>query len=197
MNGLDNITKAILDDANAQADKILDEARKNADEILKNAKAQAAELEKQINDDTEKRVKAIEMNAESAAAQNKRNELLKAKTKLIDSIFDKAIKALLELSDDDYFNALKSLIAQNAINGDGELILNSKDRARCPSGFMNMVGASVTGPKSLSLSSETNDKIIGGCILKYGDVEINLGFDRIIAAKREQLVDKVNSVLFA
>ena len=196
MSGLENITKTIIDEANAQSKSILEAAQKQADEIIMNAKAQADEKQKAMLTDAETKAKQIRSAADSSIELSEKNELLKAKMQLINDTFDKTVELLVNMPSEDYFVAVKQLISANALNEQGLIVFNSNDLKRIPSGFMSMVESVLKSPAKLEISKEANDIIVGGCILKYGDIEINLGFDRIIEDKKEQLIDKVNAVLF-
>lgn len=195
MNGLENITKAIADEAAAQAADILKQADEQCAKILDEAKLAAQAQVDEIDASTERKVSSIIESAESFCALDKKNAQLKAKMQLINEVFGGAVKYLCTLPDDDYFSCLNRLIAANALPQNGLLILNSKDLGRLPSGFMSMVSSNITGGE-LELCKQPNNNIIGGCILKYGDIEINLSFERIILSQREQLIDKVNHALF-
>lgn len=194
MNGLDNITKAIADEAAAQAADILKQADEQCEKILSDAKISAQAQVDEITDAAERKVDSIMESAQSFCALDKKNALLKAKMQIINEVFGGAEKYLCTLPTDEYFGCLNRLIAANALPQNGTLILNSKDKARLPSGFMSMVSSGIKG--GLTLENQPNDSIIGGCILKYGDIEINLSFERIILSQREQLIDKVNRALF-
>ncbi|MEE1018054.1 MAG: V-type ATP synthase subunit E [Acutalibacteraceae bacterium] len=195
MNGLENITKAIADEAAAQAADILKQADEQCAKILDEAKLAAQAQVDEIDASTERKVISIMESAQSFCALDKKNAQLKAKMQLINEVFGGAVKYLCTLPDDDYFSCLNRLIAANALPQNGLLILNSKDLGRLPSGFMSMVSSNITGGE-LELCKQPNNNIIGGCILKYGDIEINLSFERIILSQREQLIDKVNHALF-
>ena len=195
MNGLENITKAIADEAAAQAADILKQADEQCAKILDEAKLAAQAQVDEIDASTERKVISIMESAQSFCALDKKNAQLKAKMQLINEVFGGAVKYLCTLPDDDYFSCLNRLIAANALPQNGLLILNSKDLGRLPSGVMSMVSSNITGGE-LELCKQPNNNIIGGCILKYGDIEINLSFERIILSQREQLIDKVNHALF-
>lgn len=196
MNGLENITKAIIDEAQQKADGILEQAKKEAEQLIDDAKVQAQAQSKQILDGAEKKAASINESAQSYCELDKKNAILKAKNRLINTIFDDTVRLLCTLPDDEYFNCLLKMIGANALSGSGEIVLNAKDSARVPSGFKSMLDSKLQGKGSLVISDETDDSIKGGCILKYGNIEIDLRFDKVIAAQKEQLTDKINAVLF-
>lgn len=195
MNGLENITKAIADEAAAQAESVLAQADEQCKQILNNAKLEAAAQADEINAAAEQKVNSIMESAESFCVLDKKNSELQARMDLINEVFEGAVKYLCKLPSDEYFSCINRLIAANALPQNGSIIFNSKDLDRLPSGFMSMVSSKLSGGE-LTLDDKPNDKIIGGCILKYGDIEINLSFERIILSQREQLIDKVNRALF-
>lgn len=196
MNGIDNIIKAISDEAEARAQQIIDEANEQAREIIDRAKQTAIADAERLQQSAKAKIAAIGDSAESFAVQDRKSAVLRAKTALISEVFDRAVSQLVSLPEDEYFTVINRLIAENAATGDCVLLLNSKDKTRMPRGFMSLAASSVGARGTIRLSDDADDRIIGGCILQYGDIEINLGFDRIIAAEKEALTDKVNAVLF-
>lgn len=196
MNGLENIKKAIIDEAQQKADEIIAKAKSEAQQVIDSAKSQADEHSQQILNDAEKKAAAIKESAESFCVLDKKNAVLKAKNQLIGTIFADTVQYLCTLPDDEYFNCLLKMIGENAIDGNGEIVLNSKDFARVPSGFKSMLDSKLQGKGTLAISDKTDDSIKGGCVLKYGNIEIDLRFDKVIAAQKEQLTDKINAVLF-
>ena len=76
---------------------------------------------------------------------------------------------------------------------EGTMYFNSADLKRMPSNFGNVLTDHSIKSK---VSSEPDNSIDGGFILKNGDVEENMSFSAVIAANREKLEDVIGSELF-
>lgn len=196
MAGIEKITAEIINEANAKANDILNQANAQAEEIISQAK-KSADLEKsEILKSAESKANSILASADSASALDKKNKILSAKQELINLSFDKATKKLQNLEKDEYFNTLKKLAVYYAVKGEGEIVLSSKDKENMPSDFLSKINDSLDDKKSLKIADETDDKINGGFVIKYDEIEINCNFDKIILSERERLIDVVNNALF-
>ena len=75
----------------------------------------------------------------------------------------------------------------------GELLLNQKDLQRLPSDFENRVREAGLDARV----SQTPADILGGFILKSGDIEENMDFAALLNARRDEIEDLINRDLFA
>ncbi|MBQ4251122.1 MAG: hypothetical protein II701_04265, partial [Ruminococcus sp.] len=111
------------------------------------------------------------------------------------SEIDKTVGALLDyflgLPDGDYFQAIYRLAAQ--LKGkSGEILLNNKDLQRLPQDFEGKIREA-----GLDASvSDTPADILGGFVLKSGDIEENMDFRALINARRDEIEDLINRELF-
>jgi len=116
MVGMEKISEAILNKVRAEARDIIKEAGTRAEERVEKAKRQqAAKLEEEKN----KLIAAAKEEAARIMAQasiNARQELLLARTRIIDEIISQVKKTLSGISSDE--NSLLSLI-EEAINAPG------------------------------------------------------------------------------
>ncbi len=196
MTGLENIIKKIESDSNDKCGEIISEAQKKAEDIRARAIDEAQKSASNVLASAQEKAARINELADKRIAQNEKSELLKAKVNAIDSVIDSALSILNSLPDERYFAVLLKLISTHAQSGEGLIILNSRDLARLPEDFEEEAKKEgLNAGAELSVSDKA-ENIKNGLLLKYGDIEINCTFDALIDEKRDELKEKVNSILF-
>lgn len=203
MTGLEKIVKKIEDEANAAAAAKMEatqaEARQIYDAALQKAKAQSEEMLAQ----SKAQAGDILASAQSAAQLAKRKALLSEKQSLINDVIANAQNALLALPEKEYFELIEKLTVKHLLKQDGNIFFSAQDLNRLPTGFGLKLGVvAMAKGGNLKVSKEPRP-INGGFILVYpdaeagGDIEINCSFEALFYAAREQLQDKVSSLLFS
>ncbi len=194
MTGLEKIISQIEYESNDRCRIIIEEANKKAQGIIDSAEAEASGILKESEEQTAKKLENMSQSAVSSAELAKSKILLKSKLEIIDDMLDKALNEIRALGDEEYFEIIKSLILNNAKEGEGVLRLSAKDCARLPKDFLSSVNKAL-GDKKIVLGDEAD--INGGFLLIYGDIDINCSFDAIASSKRDELRDALNSLLFS
>jgi V/A-type H+/Na+-transporting ATPase subunit E len=197
MTGLEKILKAIEDEAKAGADAVIADAKREAEEILAAAKSEAEKKCVQITEKSEADIKAVINRAESAAALQEKKTILEAKQQIISNIITSARNKLAKLPDSEYTDIILQMVKKYAHNKAGSILFSANDKNRLPKDFdarLKQVLADKTSA-SLTVSDETAN-LDGGFLLVYGDIEENCSFDALFSAAKENLQDKVNSLLF-
>ncbi|MBR1481592.1 MAG: V-type ATP synthase subunit E [Ruminococcus sp.] len=185
----------ILNRIQADSDKAVAEIRRKAEEaraaVLADADRQAQALEKEIADKTEQQAKQLRLASKSRCELEMRNALLRQRRAEIDKTVSGLLDYLLTLPDNAYFDALYRLAAQ--LKGkSGEVLLNQKDLQRKPQNFESKL-------REAGLDATVSGKpadILGGFVLKSGDIEENMDFSALINARRDQIEDLINRELF-
>lgn len=197
MAGLDKMINQILDEANREASEITKKAQEEADAIL----AKAEEECKQIEAESKKLQQVMKKNQEdrsvSSAQLKKRQTILLAKQEIISEMMENAYKELLSLEKNAYFVMMEKMLRKFALAKKGEIYFSEKDLKEMPSDFeakINEIASEKGG--TLTLMKEGKE-VDGGFILVYGGVEENCSFKALMDAKREDLADKVQRLLFA
>ncbi len=191
MNGREKILNRIKSDCDENIKAIELEAQAECDKIIKNAKLQIEENDKENSAKVLSKIAQINAGTKSRIELGIRNAILKKRREEINITLEMIHNTLLNLNDKEYFEALCKLAA-SMNGGEGVIYLNEKDLKRVPSDFEAMlknVGINA------SLSNDTVD-IDGGFILKNGNIEENMSFDAIIAARRDEIEDMINRELF-
>lgn len=198
MTGLEKIIKAIEADAQTNVDRILAEAKEEAEEIFSLAKEEAKLDNAKIAEKPAFEAKAIISRAESSAKLLKRQMILDAKQQVINDVITKAKYKLTSLSDTDYFDIILQIVKKHAHKGPGIIMFSQADLDRMPKRFDKSLETAVKGipNASLTISKDSVDKLDGGFILVYGDIEENCSFEALFSDAKEELQDIVNAFLF-
>ena len=190
MTSSEKILAGIAEEAKAQADKINSDAEKQAADIIAAAREEAESEAEKIKAEAEKKAELIINSGKSSAELLKRDMALNCRRELIEKALNVVADTVNAYSDKDYFDFLLTLIKKEKLNGEGEVYLSVKDKARDTAPFKSELEA-----LGLTLSDTFAD-INGGFILKYGDIQINGELSALIHEKRDVLTDELNKALF-
>ena len=197
MTGLAKMKSQILDEAGKAADVKVAEAKAQAEELIQAARTEAAREAESISRKSEAEVANYKERAASSMDLQKRSRILEAKQAVIAEVLDKAYEKVSTMEKDEYFSMLLKLVGKYALAQDGEICFSAKDLERLPSGFEEQAGEIAAGKGgSLKVSRETRD-IPNGFVLVYGGVEENCTLKAMFEAKRDELADKVNHLIFS
>jgi len=198
MNGIEKITKRILDDAKKEVSAIEAEAAAECERIKSKYKALAdAEYERLMAEGRQSAEKRFELLIGSAELEAKK-QILSLKQELLGEAFALAEKKLAELPEDRYIEFLASLAAKASRNGQELLLLSPGDRERVGKAVeteANRLLASQGRTAGLRLSDKTAP-IRGGVILEDGRIEINCSIEALVLSCRNELAGEVAKILF-
>lgn len=196
MTGLEKITSQIQEEAKTLAAKKLEEAQREADAILAEAKeacdameAEAAEKNAALKSNYDGRVK-------SSAEQQRRTALLRAKQEIIAEVIEKAYVTLKEEDTKGYFLMMEKILKTYALAEAGEIYFSAGDLARMPADFEKKIEAAAKEKGGSLVLKKEPKAIADGFVLVYGGVEENCTLKALFDAKKDQLQDKVNAILF-
>lgn len=190
MSGLDKIISGIELEAKEAADRVTDEARREAARITARADEAAAEIEKSAEADAELEYKRLISRAESAGEVESGRAVLREKQRIITSVMDRAMQAILSSTDKEYFAFMAGLLKKYARAEKGEIVLTAADKKRMPDDFK-----ATLKQNGLTLSDKDGD-FDGGFILVYGDIEENCTMTALMETESDTLHDAVSGVLF-
>ena len=204
MIGTKRITDKIINDAEADAEAKLDSAKAECEKIRADYESRAGELRERMLTEAEVEAEQRIRRAKSAAAIEKQNAILSAKSEAVCAAFDTALAEISAMKPEKYRDLLVKLIESAIINqinaeaferenyGDEELavgeyyeiMLNKSDRAAHGSAVIEGVRRASIGRLDMSVLeklklSEKTVNIDGGVVIKYGDMEINCSLSMI------------------
>lgn len=89
---LDKIVKKIIDDAQAEADRIILEGRSKAEVIKENARREASEMGKALEKEAERQGRLEASRIVTQARLEKKLEILSLKKELVEKVLDRAFR---------------------------------------------------------------------------------------------------------
>lgn len=194
MTGLEKILSTIEQDSNDRCREITEQAQKQAQEIIDTASAKAQENIANAKASVDKKVAEHDGAIEASVSMTKNRIILEGKLDIISSTLDRALEVIKALPKKEYFEILKGLILKNVRKGEGVLRLSKEDTEKLPSNFIDSINNALKRGYKISLGESAD--IDSGFILVYGDIDINCSFDAVASAKREELRDTLNEMLF-
>lgn len=189
MNNLDKIISHIEAEGINETQAIMKAANEQAQEIVNAAMEEGKKITSEITMDAIKKEKQIIDSAKNSARQLEKQQALKTKQAAIAKVIECAKEKLYNLSDEKYLEIVEKMLKTYAHKNESGLIaFNEKDKGRIDEKVYSSYGLSL---------SENSANIDGGFVLIYGGIEENCSFEAIIDSKKEELSDKIASLLFA
>ena len=196
MSGLDKMKSRILEEADHSAKEIMDKANAEAEAVIKAAEEEAKAEAGRISSKAERDAADYAKRVASSVDMRRKQAYLAAKQEVISHVLESAYSTVMNLEVKEYFDMLEKLLERYVLPEEGEICFSAKDLGRMPEGFsgkIKTIAANKGG--SLTLSDEARD-IDGGFLLVYGGIEENCSIKAVFDAKREELSDQVNRLLF-
>ncbi|MBN2879705.1 MAG: V-type ATP synthase subunit E [Clostridia bacterium] len=196
MKGIDNIVKAILDDAKADVQATKDQTKQQIKQMKDKAKA---EIEKQVSameKETAKKSEELKRREKTIMEVEIRRNNLMVKREMVDEAFSLAYKSLCELSPADYDSVVLSMIMEAADTGDEEVV-PGKDQ-KISQKLVDEANARLKSAKrngNLKLSKDTGD-FTGGFVMRSKGIETNCTFSMLIGQLKPNLENQVANILF-
>ncbi|GFP75011.1 V-type ATP synthase subunit E [Clostridium fungisolvens] len=198
MAKIDGLINKIIEDAETESESILKKAEAESNAIIKKKIDEAKEVGSSIIKKANIEAKLKRERIISNTTLKVRNEKLAAKQKAMSEVFNEAFDELCSMSEKDFLNYLKATIISLKIDGDEEIILNTKYREFVDSTFISEINnelISMNKPGNLRISSRIGD-FKGGFILEKNGIEINNTFEALINSYRDELEFEVADILF-
>lgn len=190
---------------------ILNKIEEKNRQDIEHLKEETKEKCRQINEEIQKELEEIgakENNAAKASAKKLKEQmlqdarlkasksLLKAKSDMLNEVFEEALETLVNLPAEDYISWMAALIPKVAEPGENELILPGKiAKSRVIEGFLDDINGKLGSKSRIKLSKDTRE-IVGGFILKKPKKEINCSFRSLLEEKRNDIKLKISKILF-
>ena len=196
MSGLDKMKSRILEEADHSAKEIMDKANAEAEAVIKAAEEEAKAEAGRISSKAERDAADYAKRVASSVDMRRKQAYLAAKQEVISHVLESAYSTVMNLEVKEYFDMLEKLLERYVLPEEGEICFSANDLGRMPEGFsgkIKTIAANKGG--SLTLSDEARD-IDGGFLLVYGGIEENCTIKAVFDAKREELSDQVNRILF-
>ena len=192
MKGIENISRSIVDEAKAKAEKILEEARQQAARIGEKAAQQTQMQEESLKKEAQTRAEELLRRSERTALLENKKGLLAARRQQIEKAYDLALRRLLSLEEGDYC-ALLVKICRETGEMQGEILFNARDKARLGESLVAQMNEKLGAVFTLG---QEEKKIAGGFVLRQGPVEINCALETAVHLLEEETASQVAAILF-
>lgn len=197
MTGLEKMKSQILDEAKAAAESKIAEAKAQADEVVRTAEAEAARKAESISQKSKAEVANYQERVASSIDLKRRTEILKAKQEVIAEVLERAYEKMNTMGQQEYFEMLLKMVDKYALAQEGEICFSAADLTRLPEGFEAEVGKTAAARGGSLKVSREGRNIQSGFILIYGGIEENCTLQAMFDARRDELSDKVNRLIFS
>ena len=194
MKGIEKITARIAADAEAANSAVREESAKRIAEIRAEYEKKAQEQSAAILRAGEREAQQMASRVERTAQLDAKRQLLAIKQEMVSQAFELAKSKFAQMPQAEYVAYLSRGIVA-ACSGDAQLVLNANDKAAYGAQLEALVNVLLKGKGSITVAEETAD-IIGGFILKQGNVEANGTIDILLELIRGELAAQVAQVLF-
>ena len=185
----ESIVERIISDAEAERENLLAEAHKKAEADVAAANERAQRKFAGVQAETAQKVKAIlEGKAASARLDGAKAEL-KEKRRVIDAVYDGALKKLCALDKEDSLKLAERLLKEYAEDGD-EIAFASDYKFT-----QEVMKLDVAKKKKLKISHK-GATVDGGFILLGKNSDKDISFAALLAADREQFQSDIAVKLF-
>ena len=194
MKGIEKITARINADAEAANSAVREESAKRIAEIKaeyeKKAQEEAAAILRAGEKEAQQQVSRVERNAQLEA----KRAILGVKQEMVSKAFELAKSKFAQMPQAKYVAYLSRQVV-SCCSGEAQLVLNAADKEKYGAQLEALCNLMLKGKGTITVAEETAD-IIGGFILKQGDVEVNGTIDILLELIRGELAAQVAQVLF-
>ena len=195
MKGIEKITARIAADAEAANSAVRAESAARIAEIRaeyeKKAQEEAAAILRSGERDAQQQASRIERTAQLEA----KRDILAVKQEMVSAAFELAKSKIAQMPQAEYVAYLSKQILAAYNGGEAQLVLNAQDKEKYGAQLEALVNVLLKGKGSIAIAEQTRD-MIGGFVLKQGDVEVNCTIDILLELIRGELAAQVAQVLF-
>lgn len=199
MDGINKIVDRIAAETREEIEAMKAVTDDKCKQILSNYDKIADEEYKKIIEEGEKDCVLQVQRLNSAAAMEAKKSMLVMKQQEVDKVLEKAKQKICNFPDKDYIEFLAKLAGEAAFTGVEEVIFNNTDKSNVSKEVIKSANEILKKrgimPK-LTVSDETRP-IMGGVIVKQGDIEINCSVETLVQLSREDLASQIAEILFA
>ena len=196
MKGIDNIVKAILDDANADVKATKDQTKAQIKQMKEKTDAEIKKQMDALNKETEKKSAELKRREKTIMDVEIRRNNLMVKREMVNEAFDEAFEALCKLDGKDYKDIVKSMMLNSVETGDEEILAGAD--AKIDKKLIDEVNKelkSIGKAGQLTLSKDKGD-FTGGFVLRNKGIETNCTFGMLINQIKPKIESEVADILF-
>lgn len=196
---VETIKEKILSDARAEVLRIEEEVAEKVEKLKAEQRERAGAIEKEAAGEARRRAEDRHKKDIATAELELRKALLAEKQKLIQQVFDQALRRLADLKGEKHERFIINLLMKVVEVGDEEVIFSKAERNKTGEKLLDEVNRRLikAGKKGeLRFINEDRD-LHRGFILRRGKMEVNCSLKSLFDSIREELEPEVAEVLFS
>jgi V/A-type H+-transporting ATPase subunit E len=196
---VEKIRLKIMADAQAEVRAIEDEFAERLREIQADRDEQIEAIEKQAQEEARRRAEDRQKKDIATAELDMRKALLDEKQKLIQKVFDQALRRLVQMKGEEHQRFIVDLLLKTVEVGDEEVIVSSAEEHKLVAELLPKVNDKLLKDKKkgeLRLVQEDRE-LLGGFILRRGKREVNCSLSALFNTIREEVEPEVAKALFS
>lgn len=198
MSDIKNLTKKIIENANAVAEDIIEKAREKENNMISKKVAIADKEKNTILAKAKSEALTKKHQIISNANLQVRDMRLSAKRQVLDKIFSDCVENLNKMNETDMKSFIKNSILSSDIDGDEKIIID-EDSFKNMDNFIDELNENLSkkgkvGKLTLDIKK---DEIGKGYILSKNGVQINNTFKFLIESLRNDIEYEVAKILFS
>lgn len=198
MSNLNNLTSKILEDASLKAAEIIEKAKADEATIINKKAREAQDIKKSMIDKANMEAEIRKERIISGAELKVRNEKLRAKGEVVDSVFSKALESLKDMPSDKFVNILKGYITTIDIAGDEELIVPAKYKEVASLALKDINEELKKNNKLGEIKLYDGQReVTSGFIVAKNGIEGNYTFESLLNYYRDELQGEIVKTLFS
>lgn len=174
---LDSLKEKILSDAESEAEALLAAATKKAEAIEAEAKAEAEQNRAREERDVKERIRALEEGSAATVRLEAKKRNLKERRRVLDTVYERALEALLKLSEKESMELLKGLLKEFASEGDEVSLSEDYPYPAAAKKVVTEAGCKLSSARA---------KIRGGFYLSGKKCDRDISYEALLKADREE-----------
>jgi V/A-type H+/Na+-transporting ATPase subunit E len=191
--GLENVEKAVLAEARAEAEEIAAEARSSLNERVAAAGREMDERFEARHKREMARLQSEHNRELSRARTDARLAVLKEKNAVIEKAFAGALEKLAELPEEKFLALAGKWLREVPADLEGRIATGERERAMLSGAFIEKINAGRSG--KLTLSDEAGP-VGGGLVVRAEKFEFDFSWAGRLADRKGALAPEVAAILF-
>ncbi len=196
MKGIENIVKAILDDAETDVKATKEQTQNQIQQMKEKSKAEAAKQQAALDKETKLKSEELKRREKTILDVEIRRNNLMVKREMVDEAFELAYESLCGLKDSDYNNIVINMMIAAVESGNEEVVAGADKKVN--SKIVDQVNQKLKEQKrngSLSLAKDAGD-FTGGFVLREKGIETNCTFEMLVNQLKPRIEGEVADILF-
>jgi V/A-type H+/Na+-transporting ATPase subunit E len=195
---LDRLRQKLLADAHAEAERMRQTAQAEADALLE---AASAEVREKMEHERRARIAACQQACRQRIARARieaRNDLLRTRHEVMESVYCEAASVLARLDDATYRTWLERRLADVRTSADESIVFAEVDRSRLDRQWLAELARKLPPAPETSTNGlfHFDEEVDGGFVLRHDRYEIDVTLGTLLRQLHESMDAELTTILF-